>query len=58
VAVAVPFTRDFFALAPPDLAIVLTAAGGTAVSLFALFLAGFTPGAAASLDADEAAAGR
>lgn len=43
-ALALPFARDFFDLATPDLRIVLTALGGSAFSVFALCLSDFTPG--------------
>jgi magnesium-transporting ATPase (P-type) len=43
---ALPRTRGFFALAPPDLGIGATALGGSLLSLLALYLSGFTPGAA------------
>jgi magnesium-transporting ATPase (P-type) len=43
-ALALGPTRDFFALATPDLEIVLTALGGSAFSILALWLSDFTPG--------------
>ena len=49
VALATPPVRDFFELAAPDLGIAATAACGSALSVFALYLSGFAPGAAASL---------
>ena len=55
---AIPPVRRFFELAPPDLAIAATAAGGALLSLFALGLSGFTPGAGASLAPLEPADGR
>ena len=48
-ALVIPPVRNFFALAPPDPGIIATALGGSALSLVALALSGFTPGAAASL---------
>ena len=49
VALALPQTRDFFALAAPGPGILATALCGSLVSLTALYLSGFTPGAAATL---------
>lgn len=49
IALATPPARDFFALAAPNASIVAVAAGGTLLSLFALALSGYTPGAASSL---------
>jgi cation-transporting ATPase E len=43
-ALALPFARDFFDLATPNAEIVLTALGGSAFSIFALWLSDFTPG--------------
>jgi P-type E1-E2 ATPase len=48
-ALIIPPVRQFFQLAPPTLGIVATALGGSLLSLIALYLSGFTPGAAASL---------
>jgi P-type E1-E2 ATPase len=48
-ALIIPPVRTFFELAPPNLGIVATALGGSLLSLVALYLSGFTPGAAASL---------
>ena len=48
VALAIPGVRDFFELAHVTPAIVLTAACGSALSILALVLSGFTPGSAAS----------
>jgi magnesium-transporting ATPase (P-type) len=48
-ALVIPPVRSFFELAPPNLGILATALGGSLLSLVALFLSGFTPGAAASL---------
>ena len=45
----IPPVRNFFALAPPNPSIIATALGGSALSLVALALSGFTPGAAATL---------
>jgi cation-transporting P-type ATPase E len=47
-ALLIPPVRDFFELARPTLAIVLTAACGSALSIVGLTLSGFMPGAAAS----------
>ena len=52
-ALEIPFVRDFFALARPNIAIGIVAVGGIAISMFALYLSGFTPGAAASLSPQE-----
>jgi P-type E1-E2 ATPase len=52
-ALASPFARDFFELARPDVEIAATAVGGAGISLLALYLSGFTPGAAASLSPQE-----
>jgi cation-transporting P-type ATPase E len=49
VALATPQARRFFALAAPNASIVAVAVGGTLLSLFALALSGYTPGAASSL---------
>jgi cation-transporting P-type ATPase E len=46
-----PGPRGFFQLASPTVGIVLTALGGIALSVLALTLSGFTPGAAATLSA-------
>ena len=43
-AFAIPFARDFFQLAVPDAAIILTALGGAALACSMLYLSGFTPG--------------
>lgn len=48
-----PPLRDFFALSFPDVEILAVAGGGFALSLLALVLSGFTPGAAAELPAGE-----
>ncbi|HWK29519.1 MAG TPA: HAD-IC family P-type ATPase [Solirubrobacter sp.] len=48
-ALLAPPVREFFQLAAPNAGIVLTAAGGIALSLFALRLSGFTPGSSAEL---------
>ena len=53
VALLLPPVRNFFELAPPDAGIVATAVCGSLLSLFALVLSGFTPGAAASLTPPE-----
>jgi hypothetical protein len=50
VALVIPPVRRFFELSAPDLGIVITAVCGSALSLFALYLSGFTPGAVASLE--------
>ncbi|HEX6457293.1 MAG TPA: HAD-IC family P-type ATPase [Thermoleophilaceae bacterium] len=49
VVLLVPPLRDFFELALPNFAIVATSVCGSLLSLFALNLSGFTPGAAATL---------
>jgi len=46
-ALALPLTREFFELAVPNLEILAVAAGGTVLSMVALWLSGFTLGAAA-----------
>ena len=45
-AISLPSTRSFFALAPPSVAIVLTAVAGSSLAVFGLWLTGaqFTPG--------------
>jgi P-type E1-E2 ATPase len=48
-ALTLPWSRDFFALAPATLEMLLVAIGGSLLSLFALYVSGFTPGAAGSL---------
>jgi P-type E1-E2 ATPase len=48
-ALSLPATRDFFALAAPTPGILVTAFCGSLLSLAALSLSGFTPGAAATL---------
>jgi hypothetical protein len=53
IALATPPVRRFFELAPPDAGIVATAVCGSLLSLFALLLSGFAPGAAASLTPPE-----
>ena len=50
---AIPPVREFFALARPDIAIVAVAGAGTALSVLALLLSGFTPGAAAALPRED-----
>ena len=52
-ALATPFVRGFFELAKPNAAIAVTATGGVALSLFALYLSGFTPGAGAAPAPEE-----
>ena len=52
-ALVIPPVRDFFELAPPDPGILATALGGSVLSLVALYMSGFTPGAAASLAPPE-----
>jgi len=52
-ALAVPWTRTFFELADPSLAIALTSAGGAAIAVLTLYLAGFVPGAAFRLGPGE-----
>lgn len=44
VALALGVSRDFFDLATPNVEIVLTALGGSAFSILALWLSDFTPG--------------
>jgi cation-transporting P-type ATPase E len=56
VALAIPGVRGFFDLAAPDLTIAATAICGSLLSLFALYLSGFTPGAAAQLAPGAASA--
>ncbi|MGZ6670717.1 MAG: HAD-IC family P-type ATPase [Solirubrobacteraceae bacterium] len=53
IALATPTARHFFELAPPDAGVVATALCGSLLSLFALLLSGFAPGAAASLTPPE-----
>ena len=48
-ALLIPPVRHFFLLAAPTIAIVATAICGSLISLFALVLSGYTPGAAAVL---------
>ncbi|MBI5310450.1 MAG: HAD-IC family P-type ATPase [Actinobacteria bacterium] len=48
-----PPLREFFALSFPNVPILAVSLGGTALSLMALVLSGFTPGAAAELPAGE-----
>ena len=57
-ALVIPPVRNFFELAPPDPGILATALGGSVLSLLALYLSGFTPGAAASLAPPEPPAPR
>ena len=45
IVLASPPLRDFFKLAAPSVGIFATALCGTGLSLFALYLSGFTPGA-------------
>jgi magnesium-transporting ATPase (P-type) len=51
IALALPGTRDFFELAVPDAAIILSSIGGVALAIIGLFFTGerFIPGAAARL---------
>jgi cation-transporting P-type ATPase E len=51
IALALPATRDFFELAVPNAAIILSSIGGVALSILGLFFTGerFIPGAAARL---------
>ncbi len=58
VVLATPGVRHFFELAPPNAAIVLTAVCGSLLSIFALHLSGFSPGAAGSLGQAEPGADR
>ena len=48
--ISLPATRSFFALAPPSVAILLTAVTGAALAVFGLWLTGaqFTPGGSAT----------
>jgi cation-transporting P-type ATPase E len=55
IVLATPSLRDFFELARPNLSIAVTAICGGLLSLFALNLSGFTPGAAAALAEGEPA---
>jgi hypothetical protein len=57
---ALPFTRSFFALAPPNLAIGLIAAGGCLVAIGGLVLSSdsFIPGRAQTQPAPEEPQGR
>ena len=55
IVLATPSLRDFFELARPNLTIAATAICGGLLSLFALNLSGFTPGAAAALSEGEPA---
>ena len=50
-SLALPGTRDFFELAVPNAAIILSSIGGVALSILGLFFTGekFIPGAAARL---------
>jgi cation-transporting P-type ATPase E len=57
VVLLIPGTKHFFELASPNLAIVLTAACGSLLSVFALQLSGFSPGAAGSLGQGKPAGG-
>jgi cation-transporting P-type ATPase E len=50
-ALAAPPTRQFFELARPTAGILATALCGSALSIFGLYLSGFTPGALATLTA-------
>ncbi|QEC46921.1 HAD-IC family P-type ATPase [Baekduia soli] len=56
VALLTPPVRRFFLLAPPNAGIIATAVCGSLLSLFALALSGFTPGAAALLTPPESPA--
>ena len=47
-ALSLPFTREFFALALPTAAIVLSALGGAAIAIGGLWLMGFPPRAGVS----------
>ena len=48
-ALFAPGVRTFFQLARPDVGLAAMALGGSALSLLALYLSGYTPGAAAEL---------
>ncbi len=50
VAVLLPLTRDFFGLAPVNLALIATSLVGIAAGVAFLFMAGYTPGREATLD--------
>lgn len=49
ITLATPSLRSFFQLASPNPGIAVTAVCGSLLSLFALYLSGFTPGAASTL---------
>ena len=49
-ALAVPFTRDFFELAVPGPEVVLMSLAGAGIAVLALYLSGFTPGHSPLLD--------
>jgi cation-transporting P-type ATPase E len=49
-ALALPFTRDFFELAVPGPEVVAMSLAGTGIAVLALYLSGFTPGHSPLLD--------